>query len=94
VDLEYGNHAISVLCLVDSGADDCIFPASIAHALGIAVSNQKQRRFAGTSGQMQIAYFETIKPVLLRTPNEKADVQITASVEELMKFGRRDAPQE
>jgi hypothetical protein len=61
VDLEYGNHAISVLCLVDSGADDCIFPASIAHALGIAVPNQKQCRFAGTSGQMQIAYFETIK---------------------------------
>jgi hypothetical protein len=37
---------------------------------------------------------EKTVPVILRTPNEKEDVEVAASIEEFLKFARREPPKE
>jgi hypothetical protein len=61
ISLEKNSRKISTWALVDSGADFCIFPASIAGALGINTPNQNASPFSGTSDSPQIAYFETVR---------------------------------
>lgn len=46
--------------LVDSGADYCLFHASIAKQLGIDLKKGKSLGFYGTSGRTQVAYFHQI----------------------------------
>jgi len=60
VNLEKDGHSIQTLAMVDSGADFCLFPASMAKTLGIAVPNQNAAPFSGTADAPQIAYFETV----------------------------------
>ncbi len=52
---------MTALAIVDSGADSCIFPASLAAQLGINIPNQNASVFSGTANAPQIAYFETVK---------------------------------
>ncbi len=60
------------VALVDSGADNCIFPASIGMALGIAVPNPNAYVFSGTADAPQIAYFDTLQVTIWnRDINEK-----------------------
>lgn len=61
VSLEHEGKTISTWALVDSGADFCIFPASIGHALGIAIPNQNATPFSGTADAPQIAYFAKLR---------------------------------
>lgn len=51
---------MGILALVDSGADDCIFPASIASSLGIEIPNERAYEFSGAAPGNQMAYFETV----------------------------------
>src|SRR5208337_1173457 len=64
VTLERGGLSIATFAIVDSGADNCLFPASLAGQLGIATPNQNAYVFSGTSEQGQIAYFETVKATI------------------------------
>ncbi len=64
VGLEKDGKHIVIYALVDSGADICLFPASLAGQLGITIPNQNTYIFSGTSAQPQIAYFETVKATL------------------------------
>jgi hypothetical protein len=59
--LEKNGKSIVGMAIVDSGADNCIFPASIGLALGIAIPNQNTYVFSGTADAPQIAYFDTIR---------------------------------
>jgi Aspartyl protease len=52
---------VGALAIVDSGADSCVFPASLAAQLGIAIPNSNASIFSGTANAPQIAYYETIK---------------------------------
>ena len=61
VTLEHGELSIATFAIVDSGADNCLFPASLAAQLGIPIPNQNTFVFSGTSEQGQIAYFETVR---------------------------------
>ncbi len=64
VTLERGGLSIATFAIVDSGADNCLFPASLAGQLGIAIPNQRAYVFSGTSEQGQIAYFETVEATI------------------------------
>lgn len=58
-----GNEKFGYLALVDSGADFCVFHASIGDVIGIKVESGKKQSFSGISSQTQqlIAYFHNIK---------------------------------
>jgi hypothetical protein len=59
--LEKNGRKIVVWALVDSGADCCIFPASMEKALAIDLPNQRSSPFSGTAAATQLAYFETVR---------------------------------
>lgn len=50
----------SYFVLVDSGADYCMFHASIGESLGLNIKSGKPLIFYGTSGEPQQAYFHKI----------------------------------
>jgi hypothetical protein len=62
-----------VFAVVDSGADHCVFPASIAEALGIPIPNQNASVFSGSSEKPQIAYFEQVQATIL--PMDSPDIE-------------------
>ncbi len=62
--LEKDNRRIITYAIVDSGADHCIFPASIATQLGIPIPNPNTYVFSGTADNPQVAYFETVKATI------------------------------
>lgn len=49
-----------VVCLVDSGADDCLFHASIGRSLGIDVGSGRYKIFNGIAGSIE-AYIHPIE---------------------------------
>ncbi|MGB8673915.1 MAG: hypothetical protein WCD27_06135 [Candidatus Acidiferrales bacterium] len=56
--LAAGTVIFSCYALVDSGADDCIFPTSFGTQLGLNVPTGKQYPFGGAGGgAIQMAYF-------------------------------------
>jgi hypothetical protein len=57
----------SCYALVDSGADDCVFPASYAARVGLDIAQGKKYPFAGV-GSQQVAYFFDIEIALPGTP--------------------------
>jgi hypothetical protein len=58
--LQRGNKQVNTFAIVDSGADECIFPASIGIALGVPIPNPNVYVFSGTADQPQNAYFDDI----------------------------------
>lgn len=58
--LQRGNLRVAALALVDSGADECIFPASLGTVLGVPIPNPNVLVFSGTANQPQNAYFDTV----------------------------------
>ena len=48
------------LALLDSGADYCIFHASIGEAVGIDISSGAKMEYVGVSGIKQAAYFHNV----------------------------------
>ena len=59
--LRKGARLVRTLAIVDSGADTCVFPASLAGQLGIAIPNQNASLFSGISDAPQIGYYENIR---------------------------------
>jgi hypothetical protein len=49
-----------VVCLVDSGADECLFHASIGRSLGIDIESGRPRNFGGIGGIIE-AYTHPIE---------------------------------
>ncbi len=67
--LKKSGKEVRSFALVDSGADDCLFPASLARGLGITIPNQRSYLFSGTAGNPQVAYFEPIGIEILNLQN-------------------------
>ncbi len=61
IELRKSSRTIRTFALIDSGADHCIFPASLAGSLGIQIPNTRSCAFSGTAADSQVAYFETIE---------------------------------
>lgn len=49
-----------IVCLVDSGADECLFHASIGRSLGIDVGSGRSKVFDGIAGSIE-AYIHPIE---------------------------------
>jgi hypothetical protein len=64
VDLRKNGKALTTWTIVDSGADFCLFPASVARALDITVPNPNAKIFSGSSDSPQIEYFERISATI------------------------------
>jgi hypothetical protein len=70
--LNRGERNVIAYATVDSGADNCIFPASIGIALGVDIPNPRSSLFSGSRDQPQIAYYEEIQATIL--PMESAEI--------------------
>jgi hypothetical protein len=70
VDIFYGKNNISMLMLVDSGADDCIFHTAIANKLGIDLSNAKNVNVGGVAGS-KVGKLAQVEYCLQVMPSEK-----------------------
>jgi hypothetical protein len=55
--LLYENRFIDLLALVDSGADDCMFPIEVAQDLNLTLDPQKAQRYRGIGTGHITAYF-------------------------------------
>ena len=68
--------AVEALALVDTGADDCVFPAEIAEALGHKLTSVPAKQMVTASGST-VAYPHTSKiQVLEMLPNGRAGDRI------------------
>jgi hypothetical protein len=63
--LSHGDRSVVAYAFVDSGADSCVFPASLAADLGIAIPNPRFALFSGTLEAPQVAYYEQIQATIL-----------------------------
>ncbi|MBA7486068.1 hypothetical protein ES707_21621 [subsurface metagenome] len=63
IQLIRGADKVKYLAIIDSGADFCIFHASIGEVIGLAVESGKLQHFSGVSGlsQQLTAYFHSIQ---------------------------------
>ncbi len=61
VELRHGRHHARVMGLIDSGADDCIFPSAIGRFLGLTVEAGKKQPFMGAGALSNLAYFHRVK---------------------------------
>jgi hypothetical protein len=60
--ISYGDRHEDLICLVDSGADDCMFHSSIADLLGIDLKTGKLKRYGGVGAGMLVeAYLHDIE---------------------------------
>jgi hypothetical protein len=60
VRLRYGNRYIDLFALIDSGADECLFPVEVARALRIDLRQEKSHQYAGIGAGAVTAFFETV----------------------------------
>ncbi len=62
VGLHNGDNHVQLICLVDSGADDCMFHSSIADVLGIDLKTGTHKPFRGIAKDVLIdAYLHPIE---------------------------------
>lgn len=78
--LQNGDVRLGTIALVDSGADHCLFPSSLAAELDIEVPNIRRSAFAGTSGTTQHAYFDVVQITVLDPRTHEDAFTFTADV--------------
>jgi hypothetical protein len=63
IQLIKGKDKVRYFTIIDSGADFCVFHASIGETIGLAIESGKLQQFSGVSGQPQqlTAYFHNIQ---------------------------------
>jgi len=61
VRLFHENRFIDLLALVDSGADDCLFPLEVATELGLPLNHENENRYGGIGSGHISAIFTHVK---------------------------------
>jgi hypothetical protein len=61
VRLMNGDRFVKLLALVDSGADDCLFPLEVAHFLKLPLKRDVVHRYGGIGSGSIMATFGTVK---------------------------------
>lgn len=56
-----GQQRVGYLAIIDSGADYCVFDASIGELIGLTIESGKLDYFGGISGKQLTAYFHDIR---------------------------------
>ena len=58
--LKYQTRVVDLFALVDSGADDCLFPLEVATYLNLPLSSSRTNRYHGIGPGAITAAFETV----------------------------------
>ncbi len=58
--LKHHERSVDLLALVDSGADDCLFPFEVAEMLGVVLHPAKSHHYGGIGEGVIVASFETV----------------------------------
>src|SRR5437879_7599234 len=61
VSLGYGNRAVDLRALIDSGATDCMFHRSVGEALGIDIESGTSKDYKGIARQSVVGYVHEIE---------------------------------
>jgi hypothetical protein len=77
-----GSRLFSCYGLIDSGADDCIFPASFARQLGFELLSGRRYPFGGVGSQGQEAYFFEIEMEIVNIGRRMVSVGFTTSLDQ------------
>jgi hypothetical protein len=72
--LKHGSKSIVTKAIIDSGADFCIFPSSIAAALGISIPTPQASSFSGTANEPQTAYFAVVQATIWNANSEEVPI--------------------
>ncbi|MBA3243344.1 MAG: aspartyl protease family protein [Acidobacteria bacterium] len=83
VRLFYREADTDVRCVLDSGADDCLFHSSVAKSLGIDLTSGRPKAFFGVGGEMLQAYMH---PIELRLNGFNERIQVVAGFSEFTKM--------
>ena len=79
VTLVNGTKRHQIACLVDSGADECLFHASIGRSLGLDVESGRYKKFDGIAGSID-AHMHPIELMVQDVPDRvKIDAGFTES---------------
>jgi aspartyl protease len=80
--LQTATAALNCYAIVDSGADDCVFPASFASQLGLDLSrNTRTFRFGGVGSSNQVAYFFDLNVTFEQVVSYKMSVGFSPALE-------------
>lgn len=60
VRVRHGNRFVDVLALIDSGADDCLFPIGIASLLELTLQPENTCQYIGIGGNEVRSVFQTL----------------------------------
>ena len=58
--LKHRNHFVDLFALIDSGADDCLFPIGLAKLLGLELRPQNVGQYVGIGPGEMTALFHTV----------------------------------
>jgi len=78
-----GKSSGKVFCLVDSGADYCLMPASLGELIGIDIKSGTEREIIGIANQPARTYLHT---VTMTVPN-LASVDMSVAFSYDLKYG-------
>jgi len=82
VTLISGNESFACYALIDSGADDCIFPASFGTVLGLNVRTGRHYTFGGAGGGgVQSAYFFDLQIAIQNVGKYKMPIGFTTALQ-------------
>lgn len=87
--VSHGEKRIQTLALLDSGADDCLFPALLGREIGLDVEEGKKQFFSGVGSAGNISYFHKVKIAfkLSEYPFEFECYAGFSTAMDLVKFG-------
>lgn len=60
----HGDKFQDLRCLVDSGADLCLFPAKIAELIGIDIESGKEEQIGGIAETPIVAYIHSVRLIV------------------------------
>lgn len=66
--------------IVDSGADDCLFPAVFAAQIGLRLSKGRPYTFSGAGSHRQVAYFFEIGLEIIEVLNARLSIGFTEAL--------------
>lgn len=74
-----GNNFQDLMCLVDSGADLCLFPSKIGEILGIEVESGRRERIGGIAETPIVAYVHPVRLIVRGLSGVDVEAGFTAS---------------
>jgi hypothetical protein len=81
VTLLNGTRDFGCYAIVDSGADDCMFPGVFAAQIGLEVTSGRPYRFSGAGSRGQLAYFFDIEVEIAGALKYKLPVGFTQALD-------------